>query len=238
MANILRSVQEVSLEELRPHRLGLTGSRLNGALRNADTKLEKLLQLMDANMMLLEVSADDLGKNEARYLHVSYEESDALATLAELATDIAIDLLDGLRSYCKDVDKAIRSSVAVYSQLGFQGWLFHLEHGVLHEAQCQAKILQKSVQMKKAGLLAMRNLPLWEATLKHRMEGEKKDQLDTLRAASPLHSGKVKKLTSMLQEFVDEDPDARIIVFVEEICVTLPLMDIINKHVKKEGDSA
>eukprot|EP00397_Hematodinium_sp_SG-2012_P006858 GEMP01006895.1.p1 GENE.GEMP01006895.1~~GEMP01006895.1.p1 ORF type:complete len:1181 (+),score=301.97 GEMP01006895.1:146-3688(+) len=234
MANILRCVKGVDVKETRPHRLGLTGSWLNGALRNADEKLRILLDLMEAEMFVPDIDPALLG-SEAIYNHVMYEEPDGFLDMEELVGEITADILEGLETICKESDKAKRRSTNVFKQLGLDGWKFYLRYGLIEETRHQAKNHIKCPSMKEFASKKLMSLDTIAKSIEGRMKTNNA-RIEQLNQAAPSLSGKVNTLLILLKGFVQQNATAKIIVFVEEVSVSLPLMWLINQHVHNTDD--
>jgi len=232
MANILRRVQEEEQRD-RPLNLGLTGSWLNGRLSNADEKLKILLKLMDAKMHVPDI-AEEYKKDDATYTKVEYSSTpkENNPDVEKLVLKVTEEVISGLSAMCKDVEKSEKRSLKVFTHLGVEGWLFFLEHALLNEIICQSKNASKSAKFKAMANSKIRDVEYLKSKLKEKIIPQQQDDIAKIKACGSPLSGKVTKLVELIQDLSQEDEEYRIIVFVEEISISLPLQKILNSHIQ------
>ena len=255
--------------------LGMTASFVHGAMKNVEAKKRRMCELFgDARFILAESSSHagggGCGGSGGGGGGATSSQNSTTATTIEsvpfaptcmkawrpVVSQTLGTVLAQVGPKLKDASKVLKRGEVVLSELGFSGFVFFIQEGVIRQLRAQAakyRSMSKesgnpnAEHFKRMHRFLERDLPLLQEALRQaacRMARHRQ------RSAGPLVTDKLSKLLGILRREFDHDheqeqeqvkgcpeggtgpplPRPRGIVFVERIAVTYPLADLINDH--------
>ena len=210
-----------------PRVLGLTASFINGSLKNREKKRKDLEALLLSEIFCPEV--ESRVSNE-RYQSVTWDDTDRFeAARKEEVIGVHVNetckKLESLK--IREIDKVVKRCAHVFLQLGSDSLFYYVETVICRQIMAKVALL---AEMEESVAYAQRlkdNVPF----LRREMDGlSSRLRCDNLIASAPLQSNKLKKLTMLIKEILQDKPSSHCgIVFVEQVALVSALAKQLNE---------
>ena len=223
MASFMRDiVWPIANTEGCPRIFGLTSSFVSGSLRNSGNKRQQLEAIMQAELFCPDVP-DNLPKRWHRVFYESFDYTPAVQQLSGAVKDILASL-QPFGVPLSDPKKVVRSAGHILEQLGLSAFLIYLRQSIIPQVERHA--VQIAGAVGPHATLLKDALPHVRLALDTKMD---RLQEEAERTGVPPVSPKAEELVQLLKRVGTE---RRIIVFVEQVVLTVPLAQLIDSQLR------
>lgn len=221
LVGIMQALTKLEASQ-RPAVLGLTGSFNNGAMNQVDAKKLRLEQTLTAQMCCPDMTLFVTKQNKTwtKIGYVSDITPEGTEIIRKHTDSVLAPWAAKLRDP-KERSRLLAAAEAVYENFGVAGWAYFLREGIV------AQLIAKNESAAEYGggpILRPLDLKQFKSYLASCV-----DKLGPELTRLPYVSSKFRRLLSLLIDKQRELSELRVLIFVERVMSTNPLVDLLNR---------